>query len=70
MLLGYSVAKVCTSPRNSTWFTRQFLLVRGWGLGTRLIINDQKIKFKKPTRLSAFIFMYGTLWDSSVNMHE
>ena len=24
------------SPRNSTWFTRPFLLVRGWGLGTRL----------------------------------
>ena len=29
--------KVCTSPRNSTWFTRPFLLVRGWGLGTRLV---------------------------------
>ena len=24
---------------NSTWFTRAFLLVRGWGLGTRLIIH-------------------------------
>ena len=35
-LLGYIVAKVCASPRNSTWFTRPFLLVRGWGLGTRL----------------------------------
>ena len=35
-LLGYIVAKVCTSPRNSTWLTRPFLLVRGWGLGTRL----------------------------------
>ena len=35
-LLGYNVAKGCTSPRNSTWFTRPFLLVRGWGLGTRL----------------------------------
>ena len=35
-LLGYSVVKACTSPRNSTWFTRPFLLVRGWGLGTRL----------------------------------
>ena len=34
--LGYTVTKVCTSPRNSTSFTRPFLLVRGWGLGTRL----------------------------------
>ena len=37
MLLGYIVAKVPASPRNSTWFTRPFLLVRGWGLGTRLL---------------------------------
>ena len=30
MLLGdLAVAKVCTSPRNSTLFTRLFLLVRG-----------------------------------------
>ena len=36
-LLGYIVAKACASPRNSTWFTRPFLLVRGWGLGTRLV---------------------------------
>ena len=35
-LLGYTVAKAPASPRNSTWFTRPFLLVRGWGLGTRL----------------------------------
>jgi len=28
MLLRYTVAKVPTSPRNSTWFTRPFLLVR------------------------------------------
>ena len=37
-LLGDTVAKVCTSPRNSTWFTRLFLLVRGWGLETRLLV--------------------------------
>ena len=36
-LLGYIVAKACTSPRNSTWFTRLFLLMRGWGLGMRLM---------------------------------
>ena len=36
MLLGDTVAKVYTSPRNSTWFSRLFLLVRGWGLRARL----------------------------------
>ena len=35
-LLGDTVAKVCASPRNSTWSTRPFLLRRGWGLWTRL----------------------------------
>ena len=30
------VAKVHPNPRNSTWSTRPFFLVRGWGLGTRL----------------------------------
>ena len=37
MLLGYTVAKAPASPRNLTWFTRPFILVRGWGLGTRLL---------------------------------
>ena len=32
-LLGYTVAKAYASPRTLTWFTRPFLLVRGWGLG-------------------------------------
>ena len=36
MLLAYRVAKACTSSRNSTGFTTPFLLMRGWGLGTRL----------------------------------
>ena len=35
-VVGDTVAKVCASPRNSTQFTRPFLLVRGKGLGTRL----------------------------------
>ena len=35
-LLGYTVAKAPASSRNLTWFTRPLLLVRGWGLGTRL----------------------------------
>ena len=39
MLLGYTVAKAPTSPRNATWFTRPFLLVKGWGLGTRLGVS-------------------------------
>ena len=39
------ISAVCASPRNLTWFTRPFLLVRGWGLGMRLIqssvvVND------------------------------
>ena len=34
---NFTVAKVCTSPRNLTWLTRPFLLMRGWGLGMRLI---------------------------------
>ena len=29
-LLGDTVSKVCTSPRNSTWFTRLLFLMRGW----------------------------------------
>ena len=37
-LLGYVVEKAGTSPRNLTRFTRPFLLVRGWGLGTRLVM--------------------------------
>ena len=41
MLLGDTVAKVCASPRNSTWFIRLFLLVRGWGLGTRLDLYSE-----------------------------
>ena len=35
-LLNDTVTKVCASPRNSTWFTRPFLLMRGWGLQMRL----------------------------------
>ena len=31
-MLGYIVGKACNSPRNLTWFTRPFLLVRGCGL--------------------------------------
>ena len=50
-LLGYIVAKACASPRNSTWFTRPFLLVRGWGLGTTL------------TRSSLFCGSEFGLWD-------
>ena len=40
MLLGYTVAKAPTNPRNSIWFTKLFLLVRGWGLGTRLVTKQ------------------------------
>ena len=44
LLLGYTVAKVCASPRNLTWLTRPFLLVRGWGLGTRLVQSSVVVK--------------------------
>ena len=47
-LLGYTVAKLCISPRNSTWFTKPFLLVRGWGLGTRL--ENTIPSFSTPAR--------------------
>ena len=33
MLLGYTSWQVCTSPRNSTWFTGPFFLMREWGVG-------------------------------------
>ena len=36
-LLGYTVLGVCASPRNLTWFTRPFFLMRGWDLGTQLL---------------------------------
>ena len=39
-LLGDTIAKVCASHRNLTWFTRPFLLIRGWGLGTRLWCSE------------------------------
>ena len=45
-MLGYMVAKVCASPRSSIWFTRLFLLVRDWGLGTRLQIFIDVIQVK------------------------
>ena len=40
-LLGYTVAKAPTNPRNSIWFTKLFLLVRGWGLGTRVGMTNK-----------------------------
>ena len=46
--LGYTVAKECASPRNWTWFTRLFLLVRGWGLGMRL--GGSIVIFSPPTQ--------------------
>ena len=43
MLLSYTVISACTSPRNSIWFNRLFLLARGWDLGMKLI-HHEKIK--------------------------
>ena len=36
-LLGYIITKACASRRNLIQFTRLFLLVRGWGVGMRLV---------------------------------
>ena len=36
---SYTVARACTSQRNSTWFVRPFFLMRGWGLGARLFMQ-------------------------------
>ena len=44
-LLSYIVTKACASPRYSTWFTRPFLLGRGWGLGTRLPCSQATRRF-------------------------
>ena len=53
------------SPRNSTWFTRPFLLVRGWGLGTRLAVSmDNWGERSEPHtcgengKLSIYLFIY------------
>ena len=56
-LLGYTVAIACASPRNSIWFTRSFLLVKGWGLGRRL--GKRHIVQRKKT---TFFFCY--CWES------
>ena len=51
MLLSYTV---CASPRNSTWFTRPFLPVRGWCLGTRLgspHFHNFNVRIPKQKRL-------------------
>ena len=47
-MLCDTVTKVCTSPSNSTWFTRLLLLVREWGIGTGL----------KSPRTSPSVFAY------------
>jgi len=54
-LLSYTVTKAHASPKNLTWFTRLFLLVRGWRLGMRLgsdllLIFDQH---SSPTNAKA-----------------
>ena len=48
-LLGYMSQKACAIPRNWTWFTRPFLLVRGWGLGTRL---GEAVFLPNPMRIT------------------
>ena len=63
MLLGYTVAKAPASPRNLTWFTRPFLLVRGWGLGTRLrvYVPHSKLYVLQVGTLSKFKLYHKSL---------
>ena len=42
MGFNYTVAKAFNSPKNLTWFTRLFLFVRGWGLGTRVDVGKNR----------------------------
>ena len=55
MMLGYTVAKGPARPRNSTWFTRPFLLVRGCGLGSRLA---QNLHFSKIYLLATWLIFF------------
>ena len=52
-LLGYmyNATKAC-SPRKSTWFTRLLLLVRRWGLGTRLLASWQLTDWEALIRVN------------------
>ena len=46
--VGYNVAKVPVRPKTLTWvFTRPFLLVRGWGLETRLKKREGSTQYTK-----------------------
>ena len=74
-LLGYTVAIACASPRNSIWFTRSFLLVKGWGLGRRL--GERHIVQRKKTMFFCFLLLLRKLRSSqdsnwvllNVNIH-
>ena len=50
--LALPVTKVYAIPRNSTWFTRPFLLVRGWGSGdeTRNVSPHERVGSGEETR--------------------
>ena len=54
--------KECSSPRNLTWFTRPFLLVKGWGLRMRLNYIDSADE--PPTLQGCNLEIHGvrTVW--------
>ena len=63
MLLGDTVTEVCTSPRNLTWFTRPFLLVRGRGLEMRLqatmhLLRNACLFMQKAQRCMTITFIH------------
>ena len=57
-LLGDTVAKMCASRRNLTWFTRSFPLVRGWGLGMRLWHLTQRGELEMSKDMASNKFLH------------
>ena len=68
------------SPRNSMWITRPFLLVRGWGLGTRLthyLFSCDSVhqslwtcKHNEMHKILVFRFLLPWWWNSSLIVRD
>ena len=54
--------KACTSPRNLTWFTKPFLLMRGWGLGTRLKLPFFHLILLEAVVIVTDLYSLSLLW--------
>ena len=70
MLLGYTATKVPSSPKNLTWFTRPFLLVRGWYLGMHCWFNVMahkpchRLLFHERGKQNSYELIFSWLWVS------